>query len=328
MILQETNLMDLVHKEFRIQHKAENTERSYIYWINQYVAFNDHKHPVEIGENEVRTFLEDLALKKRVTASTQNQAFSALLFLYRDVLKLELGKMQNTIRGKVSKKVPVVLSKQEVHNLIQALNPKHQLIVKILYGSGLRISECLQLRIKDLDLEAGVLTVKNGKGDKDRLSILPESIHEELKEHLKKVKQLHLNDLSEGLGAVDMPYALNRKYKKAAYEWIWQWVFPSHRISYNLHSKRHERDHLDKTILKKPLNKACRLVGIMKHVTPHIFRHSFATHLLMNGYDIRKVQELLGHESVETTMIYTHVLNTPGTSVISPMDKIFEDTTH
>lgn len=321
----QLKLLNLVHKELRFRHKAESTEKAYVYWIKQYIDFNNNKDPLEMGEKEVKVFLENLAITKRVTASTQNQAFSALLFLYRNVLDRELGKLEGTSRGGESRKVPVVLSRDEVTNLISSLNPKHQLIVKILYGGGLRISECLQLRVKDLDIEAGQLTVRKGKGNKDRLTLLPRVLHEELKNHLHLVKELHIKDLKEGLGAVEMPYALGRKYKKAAYSWIWQWVFPSEKISYNSYSERHERDHLDKSILKEPLNKACKNIDITKHVTPHIFRHSFATHLLMNGYDIRQVQELLGHESVETTMIYTHILNTPGTSVISPLDRIFKN---
>jgi integron integrase len=314
--------INLMRKELELRRKAPATRDSYLYWVRLFFLFVNDKKVEEVNEEDVKKFLEDLAITKKVCVSTQNQAFCALLFLCRFVLSVELVSLKDGVRGKVRKKVPVVLSKSEVRQILDTLDPTHQLMVKLLYGAGLRISECLSLRIKDLDFENKMLIVRKGKGDKDRVTFLPGVVHEQLREHLNKVKELHMKDLDNGLGGVFMPYALNRKFKKAAFDWKWQWAFPSSRIEFNVDSSRHERMHLDKTILKHPLNRACYKIGIQKHVTPHIFRHSFATHLLMNGCDIRQVQELLGHDSVETTMIYTHVLKSPGISIVSPLDQI------
>lgn len=322
--MKKTEVIELAKNFLYLNHKSKNTVKSYVYWIELFVDFCGEGKVQNAGSDEVRTFLERLVKERNVSASTQNQAFSAILFLFKKVFEKNIDNLKTTIRGKVSKKVPVVLTKNEVRSLVSSLNHTHKLIAKLLYGGGLRISECLSLRIKDLDFESCLLTVRKGKGNKDRITFLPKCIHDELREHIGKVKELHLKDLNEGLGAVEMPYALNHKYKKAAFDWRWQWVFPSKHIVFNSISKRHEREHLNKTVLKDPLNKACSESFITKNVTPHTFRHSFATHLLLNGYDIRQVQELLGHESVETTMIYTHVLQTPGMSIMSPLDTLIK----
>ncbi|OGO40290.1 MAG: integrase, partial [Chloroflexi bacterium RBG_16_57_9] len=277
------------------------------------------RHPNEIGAAEVEAFLTHLAVEGNVAASTQNQAFSALLFLYREVLHQDLGPI-DALRAKKPKRLPTVLTKEEVRRVLGHLSGAHQLMAKLLYGSGLRLMECLRLRVKDIDLAQRAIIVRDGKGMEDRVTMLPDSLIAPLQEHLQRVKRLHEEDLAKGYGAVYLPYALDRKYPNAEREWAWQYVFPSDRLSVDPRSSVVRRHHLDESGLQKVIRQAAQRAGIPKPVGPHTFRHSFATHLLENGYDIRTVQELLGHKDVKTTMIYTHVLNRGGLAVRSPLD--------
>jgi len=273
-----------------------------------------------MGAAEVEAFLTHLATEGHVSASTQNQAFSALLFLYREVLHRELDAPVHALRAKESRHIPAVLTREEVRQVIAQLSGVYQLQARLLYGSGLRLLECLRLRVKDIDFQRRAITVRDTKGNEDRITMLPDSVIEPLKEHLQRVKRLHEEDLAKGYGSVYLPDALDRKYPNASREWIWQYVFPSDRLSTDPRSGVVRRHHLDASGLQKAVRAAARAAGINKRVTCHTFRHSFATHLLENGYDIRTVQELLGHKNVKTTMIYTHVLQRGGLAVRSPLD--------
>ena len=273
-----------------------------------------------MGAAEIEAFLTHLAVKENVAASTQNQAFSALLFLYRDVLHKELDGPINALRAKKPKRLPTVLTKEEVYRLLGHLSGDHLLMAKLLYGSGLRLMECLRLRVKDIDFSQYQIIVRDGKGQKDRVTMLPKSLIAPLQAHLQSVERLHQEDLARGFGSVYLPYALERKYPNADREWIWQYVFPSQRLSVDPRSGVVRRHHLDESGLQKAVRAAARAAGIPKKASCHTFRHSFATHLLENHYDIRTVQELLGHKDVKTTMIYTHVLNRGGLAVRSPLD--------
>jgi integron integrase len=301
-------------------HYSYKTEKSYVNWIKRYIIFHDKRHPQEMGGREIEEFLTHLAVEGNVAASTQNQALNAILFLYKEVLKQELDLKIDAVRAKRSRYLPTVLTKEEVLAVINNLSGIYQLVVKLLYGTGLRQTECLQLRVKDLDFAQQQLTVRDAKGRESRVTILPTSLIEELQFHLQIVKRLHQQDLEKGYGSVYLPFALERKYKNADREWIWQFVFPSDRISQDPRSKFIRRHHLHESGLQKALKQAVQIAGINKRVSCHAFRHSFATHLLQNGYDIRTVQELLGHKDVKTTMIYTHVLNRGGRGVRSPLD--------
>lgn len=296
------------------------TEKSYVNWIKRYIIFHNKRHPKEMSGREVEEFLTHLAVKANVAASTQNQALNAILFLYKEVLKQELDLQIDAVRAKKSKYLPTVLTKEEVFAIINNLSGVYQLIVRLLYGTGLRQAECLQLRVKDLDFAQNQLIVRDTKGRESRVTMLPISLIEELQFHLQIVKRQHQQDLEKGYGSVYLPFALERKYKNADREWIWQFVFPSNRISQDPRSKIIRRHHLHESGLQKNLKKAVKAADINKRVSCHTFRHSFATHLLQNGYDIRTVQELLGHKDVKTTMIYTHVLNRGGRGVRSPLD--------
>lgn len=269
---------------------------------------------------EIEEFLTYLAVHENVAASTQNQALSAILFLYKEVLRQELDLQVDSVRAKRSRYVPTVLTKEEVLAIINYLTGVHQLIVKLLYGTGLRQTECLQLRVKDVDFLQKQVIVRNAKGMESRVTMLPISLIEELKFHLEIVKRLHQQDLAQGYGSVYLPFALDRKYKSADRDWVWQFVFPSDRISQDPRSGIIRRHHVHESTLQKAIKQAVKMAGINKRVSCHTFRHSFATHLLQSGYDIRTVQELLGHKDVKTTMIYTHVLNRGGQSVRSPLD--------
>ncbi len=313
-------LIDRVRALLRLKHYSLRTEEAYLKWIRRYLRFHKLRHPREMGVPEIQAFLSDLAVKKHVAASTQNQALSALLFLYRDVLQQELHGPIDAVRAKKPRRLPTVLTKQEVHDVMRHLSGLHYLLVALLYGSGLRVMECLRLRVKDLDFARCEITVRYGKGMKDRRTMLPKSCIEPLQKHLLSVKQLHQRDLKHGYGTVYLPYALAQKYPNAATEWIWQYVFPSNRLSDDPRSGTRQRHHLGESMLQKAVRSAARKAEIPKRVSCHTFRHSFATHLLEDGYDIRTVQELLGHENVETTMIYTHVLNRGGMAVKSPLD--------
>lgn len=313
-------LLDQVRDAIQLKHYSIRTEESYVDWIRRYILFHNKRHPQEMGVPEIEAFLTHLATQQNVAASTQNQALAAILFLYRHVLKKELPDPIDALRAKKSKRLPTVLTKEETQRIIGALSGTHQLMAKLLYGSGLRLMECLRLRVKDLDFAQHQITVRDGKGAEDRVTMLPTSLTTLLQEHLQRVKRLHEDDLLKGYGAVYLPFALERKYPNANREWLWQYVFPSDRLSTDPRSQILRRHHQDESGLQKAVREAARLAGITKQVGCHTFRHSFATHLLQNGYDIRTIQELLGHKDVKTTMIYTHVLNRGGLAVRSPLD--------
>ncbi|MCD6553190.1 MAG: integron integrase [Anaerolineae bacterium] len=316
----EKRLLDQVRDAIRLKHYSIRTEQAYVNWIKRYIFFHNLEHPRDMGIPEIEAFLTHLAVDKNVAASTQNQAFAALLFLYREVLKIDLEGPIDSIRAKKPQRLPTVMTREEVMAVITAMSGTFQLIAKLLYGSGLRLIECLRLRVKDIDFAQHQIIVRDGKGMKDRVTMLPDTLVEPLREHLQRVKMLHQQDLAEGYGAVYLPAALERKYPHANREWIWQYVFPAAKRSKDPRSGVIRRHHLGTSAIQNAVRKAAKLAGINKHVTPHTFRHSFATHLLEAGYDIRTVQELLGHKNVKTTMIYTHVLNKGPLAVRSPLD--------
>jgi integron integrase len=298
------------------------TEKSYVDWNKRFILFHGKKHPKDMGAEEVEKFLTYLAVQCNVAASTQNQAKCAILFLYKEVLKQNLDWLQNVKSAKRSERVPVVLTKSEVDSVLSALDGVYWIAGHILYGAGLRIMECVRLRVKDIDFEMNQITVRDGKGKKDRRTVLPQIIKDALMRHLIKAKVLHENDLAEGYGEVYLPYALERKYPNANKEWGWQYVFPSKNRSVDPRSGKIRRHHIDEKTVQRAIKKARKILRINKQASCHTLRHSFATHLLESGYDIRTVQELLGHKDVRTTMIYTHVLNKGGQGVISPSDQL------
>ena len=311
--------LDQVRDALRLKHYSIRTEQAYVGWVKRYIYFHGVRHPSEMGAPEVEAFLTYLAVKENVAASTQNQALSALLFLYREVLQQDLGPV-DALRAKRPKRLPTVLTKDETLRLIGCLSGTHQLMAKLIYGSGLRLMECLRLRVKDLEFERRAIIVRDGKGAEDRVTVLPDSLIPLLQEHLQRVKAQHERDLTQGYGAVYLPDALARKYPNADKQWDWQYVFPANRLSQDPRSGVTRRHHLHESSLQKAIKEAARLAGIVKPVGPHTLRHCFATHLLEGGYDIRTVQELLGHKDVKTTMIYTHVLQRGGLAVRSPLD--------
>ena len=302
-------LLDQVRYVIRVKHFSIRTEESYVNWIRKFILFHNKRHPIEMGETDISQFLTYLAVKKRVAASTQNQALSAILFLYRDVLKKDIGWLDDLERAKRPAKLPVVFTKREVNDILIRLEGTKWLMANLLYGSGLRLMECVRLRVKDLDFGYDQLVIRDGKGQKDRVTMLPLSLKEPLQRHLAKVKAIHEEDLRAGFGRVHLPFALNRKYPNAEREWGWQYVFPSSKRSKDPRTGIVRRHHIDESVLQRSVKVAIRAASITKHGSCHTFRHSFATHLLEEGYDIRTVQELLGHKDVSTTMIYTHVLN-------------------
>ena len=320
--MQKKKLVDEVRNVARMKHLSLKTEKAYINWIKRFIFFHNKKHPREMGVNEIRAFLSHLATQRKVAASTQNQALSALLFLYRQVLKIDLPYIANIEKANKPKKIPVVFSPVEVDEIFSNLGGRPKLMAGLLYGSGLRLMECVRLRVKDVDFYYHQIVVRNGKGNKDRITILPESLEEQLKLQLKKVKLTHDADLHEEFGEVSLPFALARKYPKAGKEWGWQYVFPASRRSIDPYSGKERRHHLDESVLQKAVKHAIRKAGIHKQGSCHTLRHSFATHLLKTGYDIRTVQELLGHNDIRTTMIYTHVLARGGLAVKSPVDNL------
>lgn len=313
-------LLDQVRQTIRRKHYSLRTEQTYVDWIKRYIFFHNKRHPAEMGAREMEQFLNHLAVEKKVAASTQNQALSALVFLYREVLRQQFDWMDNLERAKKPARVPVVLTETEVKRLLAHLDGQNWLMASLLYGSGLRLMECVRLRVKDVDFEYRQITVRDGKGNKDRVTMLPDTCVELLKRHLEKVKNLHEEDLSDGFGEVYLPFALERKYKSYGKQWGWQYVFPGVNRSVDPLSRKTRRHHVDEKVLQRAVGNAARKARIMKPATCHTLRHSFATHLLMNGQDIRTVQELLGHKDVSTTMIYTHVLNRGGRGVRSPLD--------
>jgi integron integrase len=318
---QGKKLLDQYRDALRIKHYSPRTEDTYIQWVTNYILFHNKRHPKEMGVPEIGQYLTHLATKQQVAASTQNQAFSAIIFLYRHVLNIQLDELQLAeLRPQRSKTVPIVLSKEEVKRLIANLTGTNKLIAQVMYGGGLRVMECMRLRVKDIDFDNHQVIVRDGKGENDRFTILPDSLIQPLQLHLRYVKSLHEKDLADGFGSVYLPYALERKYKNADKDWIWQYLFPAPETSTDKRTGIIRRHHIHETIIQKSIKEAARRADINKHVTPHTLRHSFATHLLQNNYDIRTIQELLGHKDVKTTMIYTHVLQRGGLAVRSPLD--------
>lgn len=315
-------LLDQVRQALRARHYSRRTEEVYVMWIKRFIFFHHVRHPAEMGEPEINAFLTHLALKERVSASTQNQALSALLFLYRYVLRSEIGDLGEVIRARGPTRLPVVLTREEVKAVLTRLQGDKWLIGSLMYGAGLRLMECLRLRVQDIDFARNEITVRDGKGAKDRVTMLPESLKTRLQDHLRKVKTIHENDVRDGWGRVQMPDALDRKYPNAPTDWRWQWVFPQYHRWTNHKTGQQGRHHVHESIVQKAVTQAVRDAGLTKRATCHTFRHSFATHLLADGYDIRTVQELLGHKDVKTTMIYTHVLNRGGKGVRSPADTL------
>jgi integron integrase len=313
-------LLDQVRDVIRRKHYSFRTEQIYLGWIRRFILFHGKRHPGDMAEAEVTDFLTSLARDGNVAASTQNQALSALLFLYKEVLKQEIGWLDGVERAKRPVRLPVVLTRDEVRKIFAHLHGTHRLMAGLLYGSGLRLMECVRLRVKDVDFGYAHVVVRDGKGGKDRITMLPINLARPLERHLEKTKAQHEEDLEAGLGSVYLPTALERKYPNAPKEWAWQYTFPSTRISTDPRSQERRRHHVEESSLQLAMKKAVRASGISKPATCHSLRHSFATHLLENGYDIRTVQELLGHKDVSTTMIYTHVLNKPGIGVKSPLD--------
>ena len=312
-------LIDRMRQIMRVKHYSLRTEKSYVHWVRRYIFYHNKRHPQEMGAGEVQSFLSYLAVNQRVSASTQNQALNALVFLYKHVLKKELGAI-DAVRAWRPKRLPVILTREEAQRVLSLLSGVKHLVFSLLYGSGLRLMECLRLRVKDIDFAAKYIIIRDGKGFKDRVTILPESVVPELKEHLVRVRALHEDFLRRGYGDVELPYALIRKYPNAGQEWAWQYVFPARNISTDPRTGTRRRHHIHESVLQRAVKRAVTLSGIAKSVGCHTMRHCFAAHLLESGTDIRTVQELLGHKDVKTTMIYTHVMQKPGINVRSPLD--------
>ena len=314
------SLLDEVRQQIRLKHYSIRTEAAYVQTVKRFILFHQKRHPREMGAPEIRQYLSHLATHGQVSASTQNQALSALLFLYREVLGWELTYVDGIERAKRPQRVPVVLSREEVRRLLAQLAGTEHLLASLLYGAGLRVMECVRLRVKDVDFAYQQLIVRDGKGEKDRRTMLPARLVEPLRRQLERARLQHQEDVQRGYGRVYLPYALARKYQQAAREWAWQWVFPASKLSVDPRSGQTRRHHISEDILQLAIKKALKRAGITKRASCHTLRHSFATHLLEAGYDIRTIQELLGHSDVSTTMIYTHVLSRGGKGVRSPID--------
>jgi len=319
---QRPRLLEQVRNAIRRRHYSRRTEDTYVGWIRRFILFSDRRHPRDLGAPEVTAFLNDLASERDVAAATQNQALSALLFLYKEVLSMPLPWLDGLERAKRPARLPTVLTVEEVERLLAQLHGPRWLMASLLYGAGLRLRECLKLPVKDVDFGYRQILVRNGKGGKDRITMLPASVAAPLQAHLERVRVLHERDVAEGFGDVELPDAIARKYPRAPYEWGWKFVFPSHKRSVDPESGAIRRHHVYENYLIRGVKQAVRAAGLAKHVSCHTLRHSFATHLLEGGYDIRTVQELLGHADVSTTMVYTHVLNKGGRGVSSPLDRI------
>lgn len=315
-------LLDLVRSTLQLKHASRNTLDAYTYWIRRYIFFHNKRHPSEMGEQEIRMFLSHLAIRGNVSASTQNQALNALVFLYRHVLNMKLGDFGAIIRAQRAKRLPVVLSATEVARVLDRLTGQYRIMASLLYGSGLRLIECVRLRIKDIDLAKARILVRDGKGEKDRVTILPASLISPLIAHIHSVRKLHADDLNAHFGSVWLPNALARKYPNASRSFGWQYVFPAPARSVDPESRLTRRHHLDPSTLQRAVKFAVVAAGIEKPASCHSLRHSFATHLIERGTDIRTVQELLGHKDLRTTMIYTHVTDIPGKEVVSPLDRV------
>jgi integron integrase len=313
-------LLDQVRAKIRLKHYSIRTEQAYMDWVRRFILFHNKRHPNSMGAQEVEQFLTHLAVQGQVAASTQNQAKSALLFLYREVLNNELPWLDNIEKAKTPQRLPVVFSKAEVQAVLGCLSGVYWLMGSLLYGSGLRLMECVRLRVQDVDFSRKEILVRDGKGHKDRITMLPLALINPLREHIAQVREQHNQELLAGGGSVHLPYALAKKYPNASQEWVWQYVFPAAKPSTDPRSGVVQRHHVNEQNLQRAVKQALRDADIQKAASPHTFRHSFATHLLEGGYDIRTVQELLGHSDVATTMIYTHVLNKGGQGVTSPLD--------
>ena len=318
---QAPRLLDLLADELRVRHYSPRTEKAYLMWVRRFIVFHNLRHPGEMAEPEVNAYLTHLAVDLGVSASTQTQALSALLFLYRHVLGVDLGSLGQVVRARRPERLPVVMTRAEVRAVLAELPGECRLAAGIMYGCGLRLSECLRLRVQDIDFGANEILVRDGKGAKDRVTMLPEKLKAPLHAQLRRARVVHEADLAAGWGRVVLPGALDRKYPNAAAEWRWQWVFPQERRWKNMRTGEQGRHHMHPTVLQRAVKEAVRKAGVQKNVGCHTFRHSFATHLLESGYDIRTIQELLGHKDVRTTMIYTHVLNRGGCGVRSPLDE-------
>ncbi|WP_306563728.1 integron integrase [Aquabacterium sp.] len=319
---QGPKLLDALRTQLRVMHYAIRTEDAYVDWVKRFILFHGKRHPRDMGPKEVAEFLSHLAVARNVSASTQNQAKAAILFLYRHVLGTQLPWVDDVVIAKVPQRLPVVLTAREVRSLLHELNGTTALVASLLYGTGMRLMEGLRLRVKDIDFERREIVIREGKGSKDRVTVLPENLIDPLQQRLRKTQQLHQTDLDAGYGEVHMPDALQVKYPKAGRAWGWQYVFPSQARSVDPRSGVIRRHHLSEQSVQRAISGAAKRAGIHKPCSPHTLRHSFATHLLQAGYDIRTVQELLGHANVATTQIYTHVLNKGGRGVLSPLDQL------
>lgn len=314
-------VLDALREQLRLRHRSLSTERSYVGWVRHFIHFHGMRHPAQMGREEVEAFLTHLASDRNVSAATQNQALNALLFFYRYVIGRELEKLADVVRARRPVRIPVVLTVDEAERVLAELSGEFRTVALLLWGGGLRLLEALRLRVQDVDFDRRELRIRDGKGRRDRLTVLPERAIAPLRERIEEVRALHGRDLAEGYGEVELPGALARKYPRAGFELGWQWVFPAERLSACPRTGRVGRHHVFETTVQRHVREAGVRAGVEKRVTPHVFRHSFATALLEGGYDIRTVQELLGHQSVTTTMIYTHVLNRGGRGVVSPADR-------
>ncbi len=319
---QGLRLLDQVRETLRKKHYSYRTEKTYIYWIRHFIFFHGKRHPAEMGTAEISRFLTFLAVERQVSASTQNQALNALLFLYKQVLERDIGLVEGVVRAKASTRIPVVLTREEVAAVLQRLRSRPWLMASLMYGAGLRVMECLRLRIKDIDFGYRQITVHDGKGKKDRVVPLPDLAIPALQQQIDEVKRIREGDLRDGYGEVSLPYALDRKYPNAGRELGWWYLFPSIQTSRDPYSGRTKRHHMDESVIQRAVKQAVLSAHIHKQASCHTLRHSFATHLLASGQDIRTIQDLLGHNDVKTTMIYTHVLGKGGQGVFSPLDSL------
>lgn len=316
-------LLDQVREILKLKHYSYRTEQSYVAWIRRFILFHNKQHPKDMTAKHVQGFLTHLAIDRKVTASTQNQALNAIVFLYKHVLMLELGDFSSAVRAKRPARKPVVLTQGEVHLILTCLDSAQtQLIIRLLYGAGLRLAECVRIRVQDVDFIKSTIMIRAGKGDKDRITVLPEIVQNDLRQHLQRVRMQFERDLVDGFADVYLPHALARKYPNAAKEWKWQYVFSAEFPSKDPRTGILRRHHVYAGSVSRAINRAVKAAGIHKRITAHSFRHSFATHLLESGSDVRTVQELLGHKNIETTQIYLHCMNSPGETVVSPLDRL------